>query len=226
MVRVEGEAVMGLQGTFSENWLEAFGELLASPRYFPAQPAAGASTALVISSSPSRGRSTEARILFQSLIAKAARTIHITTPYFLPDESLRNEIAKAIRERGVEVGILVPGNKADHPLTRRSSRQLYGDLLLAGARIFEYEPAMMHAKTLLVDGKWAVVGSTNMDSRSFGINDEVNLAFPDAKLAAYLEQVFVRDVGKSHEIRYEEWKRRPWSEKVWEWFGWLLQYQQ
>jgi cardiolipin synthase len=226
MVRVEGEAVSGLQGVFAENWLESSGDMIANPRFFPWHKSAGDAVGLVVCSTPTRGRSTEARILFQALIAKASKSVHINTPYFLPDDSLKKEIAKAVRERGVEVSIIVPGTTADHALTRRSSRQSYGDLLKAGARIFEYERSMMHAKVLLVDGTWAVVGSTNMDARSFGLNDEMNMAFPDRALAARLEQDFANDLKSTREVHYDEWKRRPMNERVWEWFGWLVKNQQ
>jgi cardiolipin synthase len=177
-------------------------------------------------SSPTSGRSTEARVLFQSLLAKATRRIHITNPYFLPDKSLRDEIVKAIRERGVEVTIITPGAKNDHLLTRRSSRALYGDLLRGGARIFEYQPAMIHAKITLIDGVWGVVGSTNLDSRSFGLNDEVNMAMPDPAVVARLEQDFDHDLSLSRRISYDEWKHRPWWEKLQERFGWLLENQE
>ncbi len=226
MVRVEGEAAAGLDAAFSENWLEASGEMLVHPRFFPFQPGPAKTKALVVTSSPTTGRSTEARMLIQSLIAKAGRSVHIATPYFLPDKSLRAELVKAVRERNVEVAILVPGAKSDHALTRTSSRALYGELLLAGARIFEYQPSMIHAKVLVVDRKFAVVGSTNMDARSFGLNDEVNLALPDAALAERLEQDFANDLKSSHEVSYEEWKRRPIWEQASERIGWLLQNQQ
>jgi cardiolipin synthase len=225
MIRVEGEAAAGLDGTFSENWLESSGEVLAAPQYFPAGPGAGESNALVVTSSPMAGRSTEARVLLETLFAKSTARIHITNPYFLPDKSLRRELVNAVR-RGVEVTILVPGAKADHLLTRRSSRALYGDLLRGGARIFEYEPSMIHAKIALVDGKWAVVGSTNLDSRSFGLNDEVNVAIPDPAVVARLEQDFSRDLGRSSQMSYDEWKRRPFWEKIQEWFGSLIQKEQ
>ena len=130
MVRVEGEAAAGLDGTFAENWLEASGEVLVAPEYFPSTPGPGQTNALVVTSSPMAGRSTEARVFFQAMFAKAGRSIHITNPYFLPDKSLRQELVKAC-ERGAEVTILVPGKKNDHLLTRRSSRALYGDLLRA-----------------------------------------------------------------------------------------------
>ena len=226
MIRVEVEAASGLAATFAENWLESSGEMLVHPRFFPFRPASGETKALVVTSSPTSGRSTEARMLFQTLLAKSTRSVHIATPYFLPDKSFRDELTKAIRERHVEVTVIVPGAASDHLLTRRSSRSLYGDLLQAGARIFEYQPTMLHTKSMIVDGLWAVVGSTNLDARSFGLNDEVNVAIPDAEVARRLEQDFREDLKRSRQVNYEEWKRRSLLEKIQEWFGWLLLNQQ
>jgi cardiolipin synthase A/B len=225
VVRVEGGAVTGLEATFSENWLEASGELLVAPRYFPQPATRGPTTALVITSSPTAGRSSEARVLLQTLLAKAVHTIHITNPYFLPDKNLRAELAKAV-QRGAEVTILVPGAKADHLLTRRSSRAMYGDLLTAGARIFEYQPSMIHAKIAVIDGFWAIAGSTNFDSRSFGLNDEVNIAMPDPAIARRLEEDFQHDLKNSRPVSYDDWKHRPLWERVQERVGWLLDNEQ
>jgi cardiolipin synthase len=226
MLRVEGPAVTGLQAAFTENWLEAAGEVLTGTDYFPFATGAGDSTALVVRSSPTTGASTPARILFQVLLASAKKRIHIMTPYFLPDDSVRDEIVRAIRERGVEVKIITPGPGTDHMLTRRSSRRLFGELLLAGARIYEYGPSMMHAKILLIDNLWAVVGSTNIDARSFLLNDEVNLATPDPRIAQRLEMDFQEDLKHSREVKYEEWKSRGIAERLHEWFGALLERQQ
>jgi cardiolipin synthase len=195
--------------------------MLANPGIFPFQKGPAETDAIVVTSSPTTGRSTEARILFQLLVAKATRSIRINTPYFLPDAGLREELVKAIRDRNVSVTIIVPGKRSDHGLTRASSRSLYGDLLQAGARIYEYQPSMMHAKVMIVDGVWAVVGSTNLDSRSFGINDEVNVAFPSPDIAMRLEQDFAEDLKQSRAISYEEWRRRPMWEKFGELFGGL-----
>jgi cardiolipin synthase len=181
---------------------------------------------LIVDSSPSMGRSTRARILYQTLLASAEKRIHITTPYFLPDRSARAEMVRAITERGVEVKIIVPGEHSDHLLTRRSSRRLFGDLLRAGAQIYEYEAAMIHAKTMTIDGVWSVVGSTNFDNRSFGLNDEVNLAAIGEELAARLEEDFARDLAESRAVDYEAWRRRSIFERMHEWAGWLLERQQ
>jgi cardiolipin synthase len=226
MFRVQGEAVSSLQSTFAGNWLEASGEIIAGPDYFPFAKHTGPAAAMVVNSEPSVGGSTRGRILFQILLASAKQSIHITTPYFLPDKSMRDEMARAAKERGVEIKIVCPGKHSDHYLTRRSSRRLYGDLLAAGAKIYEYKPAMIHAKVLTVDGVWSVVGSTNLDNRSFGLNDEINVAILDRDLARRLEQDFQSDIGESEEITYQQWQDRSAVERAGEWLGWLIERQQ
>lgn len=224
VLRVEGEAVLSLQGTFAENWLESCGEMVGDD-YFPDHNVTGGEPVMVVNSAPSPGGSTRARVLFQTLIASATKSIYITTPYFLPDISLRREMERALK-RGVEIAIVTPGRKSDHALTRNSSRRLYGELLSAGARVFEYQPAMIHAKILVVDSSWVVVGSTNCDNRSFGINDEVNLAATAPDLAARLEEDFHADIAKSREITLQEWNKRPVFERVHEMVGWIFERQQ
>jgi cardiolipin synthase len=225
MFRVEGPAVASLLSVFAENWLEASGELLMGPEYYPQSAERGDVAAFVIKSTPSFGHGTRARMLFQWLMASATRSIHLTTPYFLPDRSARRELVRALR-RGVDVKILVPGKHNDHLLTRRSSRRLYGALLRHGAQIYEYSPAMMHTKGLVIDGVWSVVGSTNFDYRSFGINDEINLAACHVGLAARLEEDFGRDLAVSHRVTYDRWRRRPILERAHEWLGWILERQE
>jgi cardiolipin synthase A/B len=225
MFRVRGGAVASLQSMFAENWLEASGELLTGERYYPECRPAGGAAAMVINSTPSYGRATRARMLFQTLIASATRSIHITTPYFLPDRGARAALIEAMR-RGIELKIIVPGRHSDHLLTRRSSRRLYGDLLKHGAQIYEYRPSMIHTKALVADGVWSVVGSTNFDSRSFGLNDEVNLAARDEGLAARLEEDFLRDLQASQRITYRAWRRRSPLERINEWLGWIVERQE
>lgn len=227
MYRVEGDVVKGLQSAFTENWLEASGEILVGDIYFPLiESQGGDDISMVVSSAPTAGRSTRARVLYQTLIATARKSICITTPYFLPDKSARKEMAKAVQERGVELKIITPGKHSDHFLTRRSSRRIYGDLLKAGAKIFEYQPSMIHAKCMIIDGTWSIVGTTNFDNRSFGLNDEVNLVVNDQRLASKLTQHFAEDLAESRAVSYEEWRRRSLFERMEELFGWALERQQ
>jgi cardiolipin synthase A/B len=226
MVRVEGEAVPNLQATFAENWLAACGELLIGDAYFPKIQCLQKTAAMVINSTPTVGGSTRARVLFQLLLASAKRTISITTPYFLPDKSLMQELCRAIRERGVRVRVLVPGRRSDHMVTRNTSRGGYGPLLKAGAEIYEYQPAMIHTKVLCIDELWAVVGSTNFDNRSFGLNDEVNLAVCDPAFTQRLESDMSGDIRESRLVSLEEWRRRPVIERAPELLGWIFERQQ
>jgi cardiolipin synthase A/B len=225
VVRVEGEAVPNLQATFAENWLAASGELLLGEAYFPDIQCPRPTTAMVINSTPTIGGSTRARVLFQLLVASARFSIAITTPYFLPDKSLMRELCRAL-ERGVNVRILVPGRKSDHLLTRSTSRGGYGPLLEAGAHVYEYQPSMIHAKILCIDHLWCVVGSTNFDNRSFGINDEVNLAIKDPAIALRLESDMARDLNESRRILLQDWRRRPVTERATELLGWIFERQQ
>jgi cardiolipin synthase len=226
MVRIEGPAVRGLQSTFTENWLEASGEIITCKECFPELKSQGEVMALVADSSPSAGRSTRSRIIFQALLACAAKSINIETPYFLPDSGARKEMIDAVKMRGVNIRIITPGHKSDHLLTRHSSRRLYGDLLENGVRIFEYKPSMMHAKIMLIDDACSVVGSTNFDNRSFGLNDETNLIAFDKALSDRLMEDFEKDLANSEEITLEKWKNRSIAEKVVENAGRILERQQ
>jgi cardiolipin synthase len=226
MIRVEGAAVPNLQSTFAENWLSATGELLAGHDYFPEISCPDPTAAFVVNSTPTIGGSTRARVLFQLLLASAKQSISITTPYFLPDRSLTYELCRAVTERHVRVRILVPGRKSDHLLTRSTSRGAYGPLLKAGAEVHEYQPAMIHAKVLIVDDLWTVVGSTNFDNRSFGLNDEVNLAVRDVLLAQRMESDFANDLLQSRRVTLNEWRHRPIFERVPEFLGWIFERQQ
>lgn len=196
---VEGEAVAGLIGTFSENWLEASGEILSGSKQFGFHELPQGAPALVISSTPSGG-GTHARILFQALINSAQKSICITTPYFLPDHSARRALIGAARKRDVSVRILVAGPHIDHPMIRRMSRHSSRHLLQAGAKIFEYQPSMLHAKIMVIDDAWCIIGSTNFDHRSFALNDEVNIATLDRELAAALDRDFEHDLTSSREL--------------------------
>jgi cardiolipin synthase len=222
MFRVTGDAVRFLQSSFLENWLESSGQILAGCKYFAAPENTDGAISLVVDSSPSQGGSTRARILFQTLIASANKSLKITTPYFLPDRSLIRELVRAIEERHVKVQVLVPGKHSDHGMTRSSSRATYGDLLKAGAEIYEYQPAMIHAKIMIVDEQWCIVGSTNLDHRSFGWNDEVNLAVLDPELAGKLSADFQNDLASSHRETLEEWEHRSYAERGMEWLGWII----
>jgi len=224
MVRVEGPIVGALQGVMAENWLECCGEILTGDEFFPRLEPAGGTLAFVVKSSPA-DRATVSRVTFQMLIEAARREVLINTPYFLPDRSLRACFV-ASAKRGVAIRIVVPGARTDQRWVRLASRRGYKALLGAGIRIFEYQPSMMHAKMLIIDDDWAVVGTTNVDNRSFEHNDEVNLALCDRDLAARLQADHQRDVADSLEVTLEAWERRPVWEKLLGPIVWILERQQ
>jgi cardiolipin synthase len=207
VLRIEGPSVAALQSVFAQNWLRVSGEILTEPTQFQFSRGENGAPGMVVSSTPAAG-STPARILFQLLISSARKCIYMNTPYFLPDRSARGAIIKAVRDRGVEVKIITPGDNSDQKLTRASSREIYGTLLKHGVKIYEYKPSMIHVKALMVDDCWSVVGSTNFDYRSFDLNDEVNLALLDRDVTRRLAADFENDLANSREITYDEWRRK------------------
>jgi cardiolipin synthase len=158
-------------------------------------------------------------------IAAAREVVLITNPYFLPDHGVREELAEAVR-RGVRIEVITPGMQSDQALTSRASRRLYGELIESGVRIHEYQPTMMHVKTIVVDGVWSVIGTTNLDPRSFGLNDEVNVLVQSREFAERLELDLYRDLEQSKLVTLEEWRERPLWEKGAEQVSQLLERQQ
>jgi cardiolipin synthase len=224
MARVEGPVVAALQGVCAENWLECCGEILTGPEHFPSLHPAGETTAFVIRSSPS-DRATVSRVTFQLLMEAADRHVRITTPYFLPDRALRRALIDTSR-RGVSVQVIVPGRHTDQRWVRLASRRMWGQLLEAGVHIYEYKATMTHAKVLIVDDLWSVLGTTNIDNRSFEHNDEVNVAMRDPEVAARLLEDYEQDVRDSVEVTLARWQRRPVWEKIVGPFVWILERQQ
>ena len=205
-VRVEGPVVEQLQGAFAENWLEATGVAIGGAEYFPRPVATpGPVDAQVIRSSPAGG-SFAMYTTFLLAMSSARRSLYITNPYFLPEEKMLETLTGAAG-KGARVVVLVPG-VIDHNIVRRASRTEFGRLLKAGVEIYEYQAAMLHAKTMIVDGVWATVGSTNLDRRSFALNEELNLVMYNAEMARRLEQSFQEDLTFSKRVTYEEWRRR------------------
>ena len=211
-IRVEGPVVEQLQGAFAENWLEATGVALGGAAYFPRPPEVkGGVDAQVVRSSPAGG-SVAMYTMFLLAMASARRSIYITNPYFVPDEKMVTTLLQA-RRRGVRVVLLLPG-AIDHNIVRQASRGELGRLLKEGVEIHEYRPALLHAKTMVVDSIWSTVGSTNLDRRSFALNEELNLVIYDAAIARRLEQVFEKDVAQSRPVTYERWSNRGLLSRV------------
>ena len=205
-VRVEGPVVEYLQAAFVENWLEATGMVLGGEAYFPRpiEPR-GQVYAQVARSSPTGGSTAMYTTLLLAL-SGARRSVLVTNPYFVLDDRMRDAVLRTVG-RGVRVVVLVPG-VIDHNLVRQASRAQFGDLLRAGVEIYEYAPALLHAKTMVIDGVWATIGSTNLDNFSFAYNDELNLFFYDRGVAQQLERIFMEDMKVARQVTYEAWKDR------------------
>ena len=207
MIRVEGPVVTQMQFAFMDNWVKSRGELLTGLDYFPQVGPRGTHLTQVIKSSPSEGSST-VKLMYIISIVSAVKSIYITNAYFLPDPDTLRALEGAVR-RGVDVRVIVPGEKTDVPIVRQASRLQYEMLLRRGIRIFEYQPTMMHAKTMVVDGIWTTIGSSNFDDRSFRLNDEVNVNVCSEEIAGQMETMFMEDVARSVEITPRKWLRRP-----------------
>jgi len=162
-------------------------------------------------------------MLFLLSINSAKKSILITNPYFIPDNVMTEALMKAAT-RGVRVVVLLPG-EIDSQLTYTSSRSHYGPLLLGGVQIFEYKASLMHAKTIVVDGVWSTIGSTNFDNRSFALNQEINLTVYDSGIAQRLEEIFQEDLKYSQQITYEQWRSRSIFERFVELFAFPIKEQ-
>ena len=221
--RVDGPAVAQMQAAFMDNWMKSRGEVLHGDDYFPRLEPRGEHVAQMFKSSSTEG-SESVRLMYLLTIASAEQSILLANSYFVPDD-LSVETLVAAAGRGVRIEIIVPGKEIDTEVTRKASRSRWGKLLEAGIRIHEFQPTMFHCKTLIVDGVWVSVGSTNFDNRSFRLNDEANLNIHDQEFAARQTTIFEADLARSRRISLEEWRNRPLTEKLMEHAAGLLRSQ-
>jgi len=206
-VRVRGPVVRGMQGAFAEHWLEATGEVLGGQRFLPRlEPLDGGGPVQLVRSSAGVG-DTNAEAVHYLAIASARRSLDLCAAYFAPRPAFTEALREAA-ERGVEVRVVLPGPHIDKRLVRRAGRAAYEPLLAGGVRVFEYQPTMLHAKTMAVDGRWATVGTMNFDNRSFQLNDEVTLGVWSERFCAALRESFEADLARSAEIDPDRWRRR------------------
>ena len=210
--RIEGPLVAEMQSIFLDNWLTASGQVLHGDAYFPALEPCGDQMAGLIRSRP-RERITAARLSVLMLLRAARRSVHLEQSYFVPDRSLLDALTAALR-RGVRVEIILPNEKLDYPFVRWASRARWGALLKAGAKIYEYQPAMLHVKTVVLDEQWVLTGSANLDYRSFYRNDEILLGVFDQGLARRHLEIFENDRQRSCLVTLEQWQNRPAQEKI------------
>ena len=222
-VHLEGSAVRWLQTVFWEDWNYATGKAHPEEAYFPSysqshphclQP----HCIQLIPSGPDL-RFKAIRDVYFSAIGLAQHRIWISTPYFVPDEAMLTALTNAAL-RGVDVRILLP-KRSDSWLVTLASRSYYDELLLAGVRLFEYLPRLLHAKTLLVDNALSIIGTANMDVRSFELNFEISALFYGQAMAQALTQCFLEDAEASCALLRFRGKR-PFSQRFLESFARLL----
>lgn len=206
MTQVTGPLVAGIQSAFAENWVYCTGEVLAGPRFFPPLERGPGVCGISVVSSPSDSLQ-PIRLLFWLTFSNARKRLWICNSYFIPDRRLRDAVVDRARH-GVDVRILVPGNHTDAVPVQAAGQSYYEELLAAGVRIFEFEPAMMHAKTAVVDSAWSIVGSANMDERSMELNEENVLGIADREFARSIEEGLSADYTRSREITLERWRQR------------------
>lgn len=219
-IEVRGPAAVYIEGSFNENWIES-GEVVA-PDLLPHddQPS-GHARSLVVWSGPEGGASAM-KLLYLLAIASARSTLDIESPYFVMDESTQWSLEDA-RRRGVKVRMVVEGDITDAKPVKFASRASYEHLLELGIQLHEYQPSMMHAKVMVVDGVLSIFGSANFDNRSLELNDELNVAVFDPALADRFTSDFERDIARSKTLRLDEWRSRPLHirarEVGWSYFG-------
>ena len=246
-VRFRGHAVGQLQAAFATAWAEATGELLVGPLFFPdasspaADPPLAAGAAAVaerdtardsaddlpdtralaglLYSIPSLGGTSAGRLL-SLLLAGARERLWLTNAYAVPGPDLRSQLIGAAA-RGVDVRLIVPGEQTDLPIVRNAGRSLYEALLEGGVRIYEYQPTMVHAKTIVADGVWSVIGSLNLDNRSLALNEESVLLVQDPSLGGVMDSLFLADLGRAEEIRMDSFRQRGWMVRLREWVAGL-----
>jgi cardiolipin synthase len=205
-VRIRGPAVDGLRGAFVSNWAETGRPLFDKEDRFPEQPSPGPSIVQVVRSPSVKGWSEMATVV-TAMLKIARRQVHITSAYFVPDGRMM-EVLCETSDRGVSVDVLMPGEHTDKRVVQIAGEKDYEELFDAGVSVYRYDPTMLHAKVMTVDGKVGTVGSANFDPRSFGHNEEANIVVFDSEVVGTLDLHFAEDLERSEKIDPAEWRNR------------------
>lgn len=204
---MEGAAALSLQFHFLSNWNFCSGQTLGlSSEFFPEIPRSQRKDLVqIVCSGPDYPRAS-IMLCFFTAITGARDLVYITTPYFIPNESINNALKKASLS-GKDVRLLVPED-SDSRFVNAASRFYYHDLLEAGVRIFRYKKGFIHAKTIVVDDAMSIVGTANIDFRSFDLNFEINAVVYGHEVNQTLREAFLKDLDDSEEINFEAWRNR------------------
>lgn len=213
---IEGPAVTHLQEVFADDWFFACDEEPDDALWFPEVAPCGSAMVHIVASGPDTDTQPIQRLFFAA-VNTATERVYLTTPYFIPDQAMLVALETAAL-RGVDVRLLLP-HRSDAPLVLHAGRSYYNELLESGVRIYEYQSGILHAKTMVVDRRWATVGSANMDVRSFRLNFEVNAAVYGSDLSNQLTALFERDLRAAREVRIEEVRAKRLGQRVAESFA-------
>lgn len=221
-VRIEGPAVREMQAVFAANWLQTTADVLAGPEYFPPVIQSGNALVQCLKSGPNENPE-NARLSYLLAIAAARKTIRIEHAYFVPDD-LAIRMLLLARDRGVKIQVIVPA-KNDSKFGRAASRSRWGPLLQGGVEFHLFEPAMLHAKVMIVDDVFVTIGSVNFDNRSFSINDEVSVNIVDRDVARRHVKIFEDDLKQSRPLTLADYESRGALQKSVDWFCGLFRSQ-
>ena len=220
-VRIEGPAIAQLQRLFLETWEKQRGEALPQRDWFPSMQRVGSEPVRIIASGPG-DKVPAIYVSLLSAIAHAEKSVRITMAYFVPDPQTIDAL-KAAASRGVDVALLLP-SYSDFWAVFHAGRSHYSDLLEAGIKIHERQTALLHAKSIVIDGVWSTVGSSNLDWRSFLHNEELNAVILGWSFGKQMEAMFEEDLRESVRIERESWARRPVESRMKEWFARAWEY--
>ncbi|MEK7651597.1 MAG: phospholipase D-like domain-containing protein [Patescibacteria group bacterium] len=229
MVKVTGSMAENLQSAFIQVWTDTYGEFLVGRKFYPHQGKhegitdSTTSKHVSIISSPSSEFHPISNVFWLSI--KAGREkIYLTYSYFVPDKTLRNILKEKAKE-GVDVRILLPNDYIDGNTIRWASHRYFEELLQSGVKIYEYQPTMIHSKTIVVDGKFSIVGSANFDIRSTELNKENILCIVEKDFASDLENTFFQDLKHAKQMKLGAWKKRSILRRLRERFASLFEEQ-
>jgi cardiolipin synthase A/B len=211
-VEVRGPAVDGLRAAFVQNWAESNRDLYDDGDTFPQQPQSGATVAQVVCGSASIGWD-NLQTTFRVLLDSATERLQLATAYFAPDDFFLDRLCAAA-QRGVQVDVLLPGPGADKRVCQLASEASYERLTSCGVRVWNFQPSMMHAKIMIVDGRAAAVGSSNFNRRSLDHDEEVVLVTLDTEVAELLSADFDADLERSEQIDLTRWRNRSRRQKL------------
>jgi cardiolipin synthase len=220
-LQIEGPVVDEFQKLFMATWTAQRGAPLAAKNYFPALTVKGRDLVRAIGSAPDNPHSL-IYLTLVSAISYAEKQVYLTNAYFVPDPQLLKTLIDAA-QRGVDVKLILP-SVSDSGLVFHAGRSHYSELLAAGVKIYERGGSVLHSKTVLIDGVWSSIGSTNLDWRSFLHNDEINAVVLGREFAQQMQAIFAQDLAASTAIDVEQWEHRPLRFRLREWGARLGEY--